>query len=114
MKMFDALKRKVNDWTGVTLLRAELEALRHSHRDLSVRLNSYVEAGVDVSFKGNTRIIVTSRLDGGRVQIYDLHFKDIRAMMGRMADILGPEWPNCVIDAPPDIKRAFRDYGMRP
>lgn len=103
---------KLKDWLGLQHLEKLVEHQRNRISDLESTLFSYVEGSVDVHIPGraNTTIVVISRLKGGYVQIYDFNAKDFNDLQSRCLSIMGPAWPNAVIDAPPDIRRHLREH----
>ena len=95
-------RRRVRKWLGVD---RDHSASINYIQTVERRLADASEGAVDVGFKGNTQIIVVSRLRGGRISIFDIEAKDIRELHERAAHVLGPAWPDAVIDAPADFKR---------
>lgn len=95
-------KRKARAWLDVD--REHANAINYI-QTVERRLAAAMDSAADVSFKGNTQIIMISRLQGGQVRFFDLQIDNLRDFNERAAAILGPAWPDAVIDAPMDFKR---------
>jgi len=109
MTNFKTLLRK---WLGFNDLQSQIQSLKHENLKLKKQLEKHVENAVDLHYKGNTKIIVTSRLNGGTVYISECQIKDIRDLQNRLVNLFGPIWPDGIIDAPNGIKRQIqREWG---
>lgn len=103
-------KRKARKWLGVD---RDYAAALNRINIIERRLAHSMTCAADVSFKGNTQIIIVSRLNGGRVSIFDLECKSPLELHERALHILGPSWPEAVIDAPPDFARFVKNEQQR-
>lgn len=105
------LRRRLRRWLGVEGIEQRSAAANRLANTAIQRLGALQDGAADVSFRGNTQIIVITRLRGGMVQIYDLNTGTPDEIHQRAGAILGPAWPRSVIDAPPGFVRFARGRG---
>lgn len=107
-KIKDSLRTRLRSWLDVDLADANAKYAADKARSVERRLADLCTPAADVHFRGNTQIVVISRIRDGRVQFYDLNVRDPRELAERMAHICGPAWPDGIIDAPIDFVRAMK------
>ena len=99
------MRKKLRGWLDID---RDYIGLSQRMADADKRLANAIDGAADVHFKGNTQIIMISRLNGGRISIFDINAQDIQELNHRAAAVLGDAWPNAVIDAPADFKRLIK------
>lgn len=106
------LKKKFVRWLEIDQIDATAAAGYALSTRTNERLDSLISGAADVRFKGNTQLVVLTRLKGGTVQFYDFEAKDLHEIHMRALDIMGAAWPDAVIDAPHGLNATFKQmYG---
>lgn len=80
MTIMNAIRQRVRAWLGFPEMDKSLNAMADQVVKLEGNLSRHMEAGLDLSFDGNTRIVVLSKLGGGRCEIFNLNLKDPREL----------------------------------
>ncbi len=106
------LRKRLRRWLGIEGVEQRALSASHLANAAVTRLAALQNGAADVSFKGNTQIIVITRLSGGMVQIYDLNADSFDDIHHRAAAILGPAWPDAVIDAPVGFRRFMERWHL--
>lgn len=107
------LRRRLRKWLGINEISHTLGRAERVAKGTEQRLNKLCRGGVDVHFKGNTQILILSSVDGGKYQIYDFYADSASEIFERAAAIMGPAFPDGVIDAPGEFRRHVRNaYGI--
>ena len=108
------IRRSVRRYLGIDgMINAQLDAAESAklaesrHRELKDVLDRHLRAGVETHFKGNTTIILVSKLDGGCVEVVDFHTKDIRQVREVLLGLTKWAEPEIILDAPRHITRAL-------
>jgi hypothetical protein len=113
--MGEWLRKRLRKFLGVedVIQQAKLAELHaksaRAHADRMVELlQKHLKGGVDHGFKGNTLIVVASRLNGGTVRVVDFHARDTREVNEIAEHLTAAARPEYIIDAPHGLRRALQ------
>ena len=73
MSPITALRNRLRQWLGINQDRANMDARL---KTLRTAVSRHFEAGLELGFKGNTRVVILSKLGGGRCEILDCHIEE--------------------------------------
>lgn len=81
------IKRKLRIWLEID---DDVSRLDRNNRLLNDALETAQATALDCHFRGNSLVIVASRLNGGHVRIIETHFESVRDIEERLGGFVAP------------------------
>ena len=106
------LKIKIRDWFVLIIKRyLGIDKTETRTSELERVYYNLAAIGIDVNIKGQSAIIVMSKINGGQVRFIDTHFESLAELEALVEDLNYRycSHNNLVIDAPLDVTRHLQN-----